>query len=164
MQTRCMLGCLSGASGMFLKAGIQWDDPQPDSGSGFGLSCFQRLSPLWVWSENTFIPSPSPSLSAQVSNWFANARRRLKNTVRQPDLSWALRIKLYNKYVQGNAERLSISSDDSCSEGEARAVAPLSLSGFSGRTVHRGEVTNCQDHSWMTETDPRPPQTIKPRS
>ncbi|CAF98756.1 unnamed protein product [Tetraodon nigroviridis] len=52
----------------------------------------------------------------QVSNWFANARRRLKNTVRQPDLSWALRIKLYNKYVQGNAERLSISSDDSCSE------------------------------------------------
>lgn len=54
----------------------------------------------------------------QVSNWFANARRRLKNTVRQPDLSWALRIKLYNKYVQGNAERLSISSDDSASEGE----------------------------------------------
>ncbi|XP_008563406.1 PREDICTED: homeobox protein Mohawk, partial [Galeopterus variegatus] len=51
-----------------------------------------------------------------VSNWFANARRRLKNTVRQPDLSWALRIKLYNKYVQGNAERLSVSSDDSCSE------------------------------------------------
>uniref|UniRef100_W5KYE3 Mohawk homeobox n=1 Tax=Astyanax mexicanus TaxID=7994 RepID=W5KYE3_ASTMX len=40
----------------------------------------------------------------------------LKNTVRQPDLSWALRIKLYNKYVQGNAERLSISSDDSASE------------------------------------------------
>ncbi|XP_017259575.3 homeobox protein Mohawk [Kryptolebias marmoratus] len=54
--------------------------------------------------------------SCQVSNWFANARRRLKNTVRQPDLSWALRIKLYNKYVQGNAERLSVSSDDSCSE------------------------------------------------
>ncbi|RXM35987.1 Homeobox protein Mohawk [Acipenser ruthenus] len=51
-----------------------------------------------------------------VSNWFANARRRLKNTVRQPDLSWALRIKLYNKYVQGNAERLSVSSDDTCSE------------------------------------------------
>ncbi|XP_034507436.1 homeobox protein Mohawk-like, partial [Ailuropoda melanoleuca] len=51
-----------------------------------------------------------------VSNWFANARRRLMNTVRQPDLSWALRIKLYNKYVQGSAERLSVSSDDSCSE------------------------------------------------
>lgn len=67
------------------------------------------------------LPSLSPSLSfSQVSNWFANARRRLKNTVRQPDLSWALRIKLYNKYVQGNAERLSVSSDDSCSDGTAR--------------------------------------------
>lgn len=55
--------------------------------------------------------------SAQVSNWFANARRRLKNTVRQPDLSWALRIKLYNKYIQGNAERLSVCSDDSHSDG-----------------------------------------------
>lgn len=54
---------------------------------------------------------------AQVSNWFANARRRLKNTVRQPDLSWALRIKLYNKYIQGNAERLSVCSDDTDSDG-----------------------------------------------
>lgn len=53
----------------------------------------------------------------QVSNWFANARRRLKNTVRQPDLSWALRIKLYNKYIQGNAERLSVCSDDTDSDG-----------------------------------------------
>lgn len=91
-----------------------------------------RHTPLWIWRESTFIccfiPSLSPSV--QVSNWFANARRRLKNTVRQPDLSWALRIKLYNKYVQGNAERLSISSDDSCSEGEAWAVAPFSLFKF----------------------------------
>lgn len=54
----------------------------------------------------------------QVSNWFANARRRLKNTVRQPDLSWALRIKLYNKYIQGNAERLSVCSDNTNSDGE----------------------------------------------
>lgn len=55
--------------------------------------------------------------SAQVSNWFANARRRLKNTVRQPDLSWALRIKLYNNYIQGNAERLSVCSDDTDTDG-----------------------------------------------
>lgn len=68
---------------------------------------------------------------SQVSNWFANARRRLKNTVRQPDLSWALRIKLYNKYVQGNAERLSVSSDDSCSEGRARAATPSLFSFWS---------------------------------
>lgn len=53
----------------------------------------------------------------QVSNWFANARRRLKNTVRQPDLSWALRIKLYNNYIQGNAERLSVCSDDTDTDG-----------------------------------------------
>ena len=55
----------------------------------------------------------------QVSNWFANARRRLKNTVRQPDLSWALRIKLYNQYIQGNAEKLSVCSDDTNSEGKS---------------------------------------------
>ncbi|XP_077869197.1 homeobox protein Mohawk-like [Saccoglossus kowalevskii] len=46
----------------------------------------------------------------QVSNWFANARRRLKNTVRHPGLSWAKRIRMYNHYVKGNAELLSISS------------------------------------------------------
>uniref|UniRef100_S4RT60 Mohawk homeobox b n=1 Tax=Petromyzon marinus TaxID=7757 RepID=S4RT60_PETMA len=65
----------------------------------------------------------------QVSNWFANARRRLKNTVRQPELSWAMRIKLYNQYVQGNAERLSVCSGDSCcAEGKGhvytQAFAP----------------------------------------
>lgn len=134
IQTRCMLGCLSGVSGMFLNAWFQWAALQPDSGSVSSLSCFQRRSPLWVRSGSNFICCfiPSLCLPAQVSNWFANARRRLKNTVRQPDLSWALRIKLYNKYVQGNAERLSISSDDSCSEGEAWAVAPVSLFRFQG--------------------------------
>ena len=90
-----------------------------------------------VWSQNnnrcfcllcppTSLCSSFPPRS-QVSNWFANARRRLKNTVRQPDLSWALRIKLYNKYVQGNAERLSVSSDDSCSEGERRLLLSSKL-------------------------------------
>ncbi|XP_076328792.1 uncharacterized protein LOC143234980 isoform X2 [Tachypleus tridentatus] len=49
----------------------------------------------------------------QVSNWFANARRRLKNTVRSPGLSWKQRIRLYNSYASGNAESFSISSDDS---------------------------------------------------
>lgn len=69
--------------------------------------------------------------SVQVSNWFANARRRLKNTVRQPDLSWALRIKLYNKYIQGNAERLSVCSDDTDSDG----------------TVHEYFATPCLNQS-----------------
>jgi len=55
----------------------------------------------------------------QVSNWFANARRRLKNTVdravrpRGGRDDWARRIRLYNRHTVGNQERLSISSDDS---------------------------------------------------
>uniref|UniRef100_A0A3P8S743 Mohawk homeobox a n=1 Tax=Amphiprion percula TaxID=161767 RepID=A0A3P8S743_AMPPE len=75
-----------------------------------------RDNPYPTKTEKILLALGSQMTLVQVSNWFANARRRLKNTVRQPDLSWALRIKLYNKYVQGNAERLSVSSDDSCSE------------------------------------------------
>ncbi|XP_072525247.1 mohawk homeobox b [Salminus brasiliensis] len=75
-----------------------------------------RDNPYPTKTEKILLALGSHMTLVQVSNWFANARRRLKNTVRQPDLSWALRIKLYNKYVQGNAERLSISSDDSASE------------------------------------------------
>ena len=72
-------------------------------------------------------------MGLQVSNWFANARRRLKNTVtdscingglgadgtdsEQP-ISWAKRIKLYNSHVVGNQELLSISSDDTAWEEE----------------------------------------------
>ncbi|KAK7828189.1 hypothetical protein U0070_025305 [Myodes glareolus] len=75
-----------------------------------------RDNPYPTKTEKILLALGSQMTLVQVSNWFANARRRLKNTVRQPDLSWALRIKLYNKYVQGNAERLSVSSGDSCSE------------------------------------------------
>ena len=49
----------------------------------------------------------------QVSNWFANARRRLKNVVQENHCSWSKRLRLYNQFVQGNAELLSISSNDS---------------------------------------------------
>lgn len=75
-----------------------------------------RDNPYPTKTEKILLALGSQMTLVQVSNWFANARRRLKNTVRQPDLSWALRIKLYNKYVQGNAERLSVSSDDTSSE------------------------------------------------
>ncbi|XP_053568936.1 homeobox protein Mohawk [Bombina bombina] len=75
-----------------------------------------RDNPYPTKTEKILLALGSQMTLVQVSNWFANARRRLKNTVRQPDLSWALRIKLYNKYVQGNAERLSVSSEESCSE------------------------------------------------
>lgn len=39
IQTRCMLGCLSGASGMFLNPWFRWAALQPDSGYVFSLSC-----------------------------------------------------------------------------------------------------------------------------
>ncbi|XP_075922319.1 uncharacterized protein LOC116941142 [Petromyzon marinus] len=75
-----------------------------------------RHNPYPTKTEKILLALGSHMTLVQVSNWFANARRRLKNTVRQPELSWAMRIKLYNQYVQGNAERLSISSGDSCPE------------------------------------------------
>lgn len=36
----------------------------------------------------------------QVSNWFANARRRLKNVVQESRCSWSKRLRLYNQFVQ----------------------------------------------------------------
>ena len=54
----------------------------------------------------------------QVSNWFANARRRLKNTVREPGMTWEDRIRCYNDHVVGKAELLSVSSMGSDFESE----------------------------------------------
>jgi len=48
----------------------------------------------------------------QVSNWFANARRRLKRTVVDPRLTWAGRIRLYDRFVVGKQEPLDVSSAD----------------------------------------------------
>ncbi|KAL4630938.1 homeobox protein Mohawk [Arapaima gigas] len=91
-----------------------------------------RDNPYPTKTEKILLALGSQMTLVQVSNWFANARRRLKNTVRQPDLSWALRIKLYNKYVQGNAERLSVSSNDTCSEdGENTTRTQTSAAEFS---------------------------------
>ncbi|TEA40596.1 hypothetical protein DBR06_SOUSAS45210002, partial [Sousa chinensis] len=114
---------------------------------GQALQDMARPLKLWVHkhhdnpyptkTEKILLALGSQMTLAQVSNWFANARRRLKNTVRQPDLSWVLRIKLYNKYVQGNAERLSVSSDDSCSEdGENPPRNPMNEEG-SNSPVHQ---------------------------
>ena len=49
-------------------------------------------------------------MHVQVSNWFANARRRLKRTVVDPQLSWAGRIRLYDSFVVGKQEPLDVSS------------------------------------------------------
>ncbi|XP_029448472.1 homeobox protein Mohawk [Rhinatrema bivittatum] len=100
-----------------------------------------RDNPYPTKTEKILLALGSQMTLVQVSNWFANARRRLKNTVRQPDLSWALRIKLYNKYVQGNAERLSVSSDDSCSEDGENTSRNVTEGGYS-KPVHHTVIKN----------------------
>uniref|UniRef100_A0A674DXK3 Mohawk homeobox b n=1 Tax=Salmo trutta TaxID=8032 RepID=A0A674DXK3_SALTR len=84
-------------------------------------------NPYPTKTEKVLLALGSRMTLVQVSNWFANARRRLKNTVSQPDLSWALRIKLYNKYIQGNAERMSVSSEDTNSEASQSELSRPSL-------------------------------------
>ncbi|XP_054889527.1 homeobox protein Mohawk-like [Poeciliopsis prolifica] len=97
-----------------------------------------RDNPYPTKTEKVLLALGSHMTLVQVSNWFANARRRLKNTVRQPDLSWALRIKLYNKYIQGNAERLSVCSDDTNSDDEECALqTPIAQSNFGGSSYRR---------------------------
>ncbi|XP_075443778.1 homeobox protein Mohawk isoform X2 [Ascaphus truei] len=101
-----------------------------------------RDNPYPTKTEKILLALGSQMTLVQVSNWFANARRRLKNTVRQPDLSWALRIKLYNKYVQGNAERLSVSSEDSCSEdGENAPRGHANEEGYD-QPIHHTVIKN----------------------
>nr|XP_023660646.1 homeobox protein Mohawk-like isoform X1 [Paramormyrops kingsleyae] len=99
-----------------------------------------RDNPYPTKTEKILLALGSQMTLVQVSNWFANARRRLKNTVRQPDLSWALRIKLYNKYVQGNAERLSVSSDDSCSEGRETPLRTQSTAGQFSKPMYQSVI------------------------
>ncbi|XP_051983826.1 homeobox protein Mohawk-like isoform X2 [Xyrauchen texanus] len=113
-----------------------------------------RDNPYPTKTEKILLALGSHMTLVQVSNWFANARRRLKNTVRQPDLSWALRIKLYNKYVQGNAERLSISSDDTASDdGENTLQMQTSVSNFN-RPTHKSVIQDSRGKVVGRSTDP----------
>jgi len=72
-----------------------------------------RHNPYPTKGEKVQLAVGSNMTLVQVSNWFANARRRLKNVVQESRCSWSKRLRLYNQFVQGNAELLSISSDDS---------------------------------------------------
>ena len=80
-----------------------------------------RSNPYPTKSEKMALANTSQMTLTQVSNWFANARRRLKNTVRDPELNWESRIKMYNSCVEGNQELLSIDSEDddedTCTKG-----------------------------------------------
>ena len=72
-----------------------------------------RHNPYPTKAEKIEMAMGSNMTLVQVSNWFANARRRLKNVVQDPKCSWSKRLRMYNQFVQGNAELLSIASDDS---------------------------------------------------
>lgn len=75
--------------------------------------CKNRHNPYPSKQDKEILCNLSNMSHTQVSNWFANARRRLKSTVKGEEFSWASRVKLYNSHVEGNAELLSISSEDS---------------------------------------------------
>lgn len=80
----------------------------------------------------------------QVSNWFANARRRLKNTVSGPEVPWRRRIKLYNRFVVGNQELLSVSSDDTMwdeEDDDEEEETALEEGRMDGRRKEDGEYT-----------------------
>uniref|UniRef100_A0A667ZFC1 Mohawk homeobox b n=1 Tax=Myripristis murdjan TaxID=586833 RepID=A0A667ZFC1_9TELE len=104
-----------------------------------------RDNPYPTKTEKVLLALGSHMTLVQVSNWFANARRRLKNTVRQPDLSWALRIKLYNKYIQGNAERLSVCSDDTSSDDFGRSSSHKSAHQKQGNVLAMADSANSDD-------------------
>ncbi|KAJ8019507.1 Homeobox protein Mohawk [Holothuria leucospilota] len=86
---------------------------------------FDMTKPLKAWlyehkhhpyptkTEKLLLALGSKMTLIQVNNWFANARRRLKNTVRRPGLTWSRRIRLYNKHASENAEQLSVTSEES---------------------------------------------------
>lgn len=75
--------------------------------------CSNRHNPYPSKRDKEILCNLSSMSLTQVSNWFANARRRLKSTVKGEEFSWSSRVKLYNSHVEGNAELLSISSEDS---------------------------------------------------
>ncbi|XP_064474920.1 homeobox protein Mohawk-like [Ornithodoros turicata] len=72
-----------------------------------------RDKPYPTKAEKVALAMGSHMTLEQVSNWFANARRRLKNTVYMTNINWGDMIRQYNSCISGNSEPLSISSDDS---------------------------------------------------
>ncbi|KAK3087870.1 hypothetical protein FSP39_011744 [Pinctada imbricata] len=80
--------------------------------------CRNRDHPYPTKLDKEYLAEESQMSLTQVANWFANARRRLKNVVQGDNLTWSTRVKHYNSHVVGNAELLSLSSDDSLLELE----------------------------------------------
>ncbi|XP_072033217.1 uncharacterized protein, partial [Amphiura filiformis] len=108
-------------------------------------------NPYPTKTEKALLAVGSQMTLVQVSNWFANARRRLKNTVRHPGLSWSKRIKMYNSHVTGNAERLSICS----------SASSISDVAFEDEEVADGLTTsNLNCYETVSNYSSRPPSTM----
>ncbi|KAG5675762.1 hypothetical protein PVAND_005639 [Polypedilum vanderplanki] len=72
----------------------------------------RRDNPYPSREEKKALAQESGLTYTQVCNWFANWRRKLKNTSTQKK-SWGNLIKNYNFNAKGNVEQFSISSEDS---------------------------------------------------
>lgn len=114
-----------------------------------------RDKPYPTKAEKIALAMASHMTLEQVSNWFANARRRLKNTVYIPGVNWGDRIRQYNNFISGNSEPLSISSDDSIwdSDGPDHDSSFEKTNGAGrGDCVARNEHS---EHSYSTAVFPR---------
>jgi hypothetical protein len=84
----------------------------------------------------------------QICNWFANWRRKLKNTSNQKK-SWGNLIKNYNFSARGNVEQFSISSGDSIWEEQLRGMDSLGSSTFDESEAHEFSTSDEQKFNGM---------------
>ncbi|XP_016022891.2 homeobox protein Mohawk isoform X2 [Drosophila simulans] len=79
----------------------------------------RRENPYPSREEKKQLAAESGLTYTQICNWFANWRRKLKNSEREKaKKSWGHLIKNYNHNARGNVEQFSISSEDSIWEEE----------------------------------------------
>ncbi|KAK2190479.1 hypothetical protein NP493_78g00037 [Ridgeia piscesae] len=126
--------------------------------------CRNRNNPYPTKTEKVMLASDASMTITQVSNWFANARRRLKTTVTQPQMSWASRISLYNSFVVGNQELLSLSSDDTLwdadlsndptmSNDEDHVASNATAKSAAATTTTTAAATATDDADWTVRND-----------
>ncbi|XP_037926281.1 iroquois-class homeodomain protein IRX-5 isoform X2 [Hermetia illucens] len=74
----------------------------------------RRDNPYPTREEKKLLAQETGLTYTQICNWFANWRRKLKNSKREPSKkSWGHLIKNYNTNAKGNVEQFSICSNDS---------------------------------------------------
>ncbi|KAH8353388.1 hypothetical protein KR084_010724 [Drosophila pseudotakahashii] len=79
----------------------------------------RRENPYPSREEKKLLAAETGLTYTQICNWFANWRRKLKNSEREKaKKSWGHLIKNYNHNARGNVEQFSISSEDSIWEEE----------------------------------------------